>query len=153
MPAFGTDYTTPAQKTEQLNKNATSNIKYKLSMKNRSLDIRSYAGIQYGSNDTGKISRSLEVSEKINAENVNDGRSVKITKITQSKTYPTSHLVTMQVCAGKGNLYNPEVYVKSDIKSSNMKIWGLVKPNVCITKDLSMLANDQKTISVTFSKR
>jgi hypothetical protein len=152
VPVLATDNTTPAKDIGQENKTTTKpKMTYKLSMKNKYMKIKSYAGIETDSNNTKQAMPYLDVYKKTKIENLNDGRSVKITNVV-TKTIPTSHTVTIKVCAGTENIYNPEIYLKSDRDSSRMNVWGLVKSNVCKTSDISIFANDPSTISVAFSK-
>jgi len=146
VPAFA-DYTVPPKTEPKMPEHAKANMQYKLSMKNKSLSITAKFGIQ-GPNGTKQSPSPEDYKRAI--QDANDGRSIKITKIA---TTTDQHTVTVQVCAGKNNLYNPEISIRSDTQSSDVKIWGLVKPSACKVNDFSVQSKNKSSIRVTFSGR
>lgn len=80
-----------------------------------------------------------------------EGKSVKITKITQSRFLQVLYIVTIETCAGIGKLYSPELILKSDKESIALKISGLIMPKVCRTSEFFIRADNPNSISVIFS--
>ena len=142
-PALADNTVPPEPKMPE---HAKANMQYKLSMKNKSLSITAKSGIQ-GQNGTQS---PYPDDYKRAIPDANDGRSVRITKIA---TTSTQHTTTIQVCAGKNNLYNPEISIQSDTKSSDVKIWGIVKSSTCKVSDFSVQAKNKNSIRVAFSGR
>jgi len=139
------DNTVPPE--SKMPEHAKANMQYKLSMKNKSLSITAKSGIQ-GPNGTRQSPYPDDYKRA--ASDANDGRSVKITRIA---TTTTQHTVAIQVCAGKNNLYNPEISIRSDAKSSDVKIWGIVKSGTCKVSDFSVQAKNKNSIRAEFSGR
>jgi len=80
-----------------------------------------------------------------------EDKSVKITKITQSRFLQVLYIVTIETCAGKGKLYSPELILKSDKESITLKISGLIMPKACRTNEFFIRADNPNSISVSFS--
>jgi hypothetical protein len=81
-----------------------------------------------------------------------EDRSVKITSIKKSRTFPIVHIVTLEVCAGREKLYSPEIDIKSDRESITVKVSGLIMSKMCKNAEFFIRASDPATISVSFSK-
>jgi hypothetical protein len=82
-----------------------------------------------------------------------DSKSVKITKISKSRTLHIWHIVEIQVCAGMEKLYSPDLEIKSDRDTMQVTMWGLIMPKSCKSGEFFIAANDPSTISVIFSSQ
>ncbi|MGQ0605661.1 MAG: hypothetical protein ACT4OD_01735 [Candidatus Nitrosotenuis sp.] len=82
-----------------------------------------------------------------------DDKTVKITKISKSRTLHIWHIVEIQVCAGMENLYSPDLELHSDRDSIQVTIWGLIVPKSCKTTEFFIAADDPDSISVNFSRQ
>lgn len=80
-----------------------------------------------------------------------EDKSVKITKIIQSRFLQVLYVVTIETCAGKEKMYSPELILKSDKESVTLKISGLIMSNTCRTSEFFIRAGDPASISVVFS--
>jgi hypothetical protein len=80
-----------------------------------------------------------------------EDKSVKITKITQSRFLQVLYIVTIETCAGIDKLYSPELILKSDKDSVTLKISGLIMPKACRTNEFFIRADNPNSISVIFS--
>ncbi|QLH08828.1 hypothetical protein DSQ19_04435 [Candidatus Nitrosotenuis sp. DW1] len=80
-----------------------------------------------------------------------EDKSVKITKITQSRFLQVLYVVTIEICAGMDKLYSPELILKSDKESLTLKISGLIMPKACRTNEFFIRADNPYSISVSFS--
>lgn len=79
-----------------------------------------------------------------------DSKSVKILKITQTRTLHVWKIVQVQICAGPEKLYSPELKIDSDRDSIRVTVWGLIMPNTCKTNDFFIMADDPGSIVVSF---
>ncbi len=82
-----------------------------------------------------------------------EDKTVKITKITKSRTLSILHIVSLEICAGRERLYSPEIDLKSDRDSITVKISGLIMPKTCKSSEFFMRAEDPSSITAGFSKR
>jgi hypothetical protein len=80
-----------------------------------------------------------------------EDKSVKITKIIQSRFLQVLYVVAIETCAGKDKLYSPELTLKSDKESITLKISGLIMPKACRTNEFFIRADNPNSISVSFS--
>lgn len=80
-----------------------------------------------------------------------EDKSVKITKIIQSRFLQVLYVVAIETCAGKDKLYSPELILKSDKESITLKISGLIMPKACRTNEFFIRADNPNSISVSFS--
>ena len=77
-------------------------------------------------------------------------KSVKITKITKSRTLHVWSIVEVQVCAGMEKLYSPDLELTSDKHSVQVTMWGLFMPKSCKINEFFIRAEDHDSISVGF---
>lgn len=77
-------------------------------------------------------------------------KTVKVTKITKSRTLHVWHIVEVQVCAGAEKLYSPDLQLSSDRDTIKVTIWGLIMPKSCKTNEFFIRADDPDSISVRF---
>ena len=77
-------------------------------------------------------------------------KSVKIMKITKSRTLHAWSIVQVQVCAGAEKLYSPDLELRSDQDVVKVTIWGLIMPKSCKTNEFFIRAEDPGSISVSF---
>ncbi|MGQ0771860.1 MAG: hypothetical protein ACT4NT_03720 [Nitrososphaerota archaeon] len=82
-----------------------------------------------------------------------EDKTVKITKITKSRTLSILHIVSLEICAGRERLYSPEIDLKSDMDSITVKVYGLIMPKTCKPSEFFIRAEDPNSISVGFSKQ
>jgi hypothetical protein len=80
------------------------------------------------------------------------GKTIKITKITKSRTLAVLYIVSIEVCAGREKIYNPDLEIKSDRDSISVTLWGMIMSNTCKPNDYFIRANDPATISASFAK-
>lgn len=80
-----------------------------------------------------------------------EDKSVKITKIIQSRFLQVLYVVAIETCAGKDKLYSPELILKSDKESITLKISGLIMPKACRANEFFIRADNPNSISVSFS--
>jgi hypothetical protein len=78
---------------------------------------------------------------------------VKITQITKSRMLAILYIVTVEACAGRENMYSPELELKSDRDTLRVKMVGLIMPNACKSSDFFIRANNSDSISVSFFTR
>ncbi len=101
------------------------------------------------SKTTSKANPNLKHLKEIQAPL--EDKSVKITKIIQSRFLQVLYIVTIETCAGKDKLYSPELILKSDKESITLKISGLIMSKACRTSEFFIRADDPNSISVSFS--
>ena len=80
-----------------------------------------------------------------------DSKSVKILKITQTRTLHVWKIIHVQVCAGPEKLYSPELEIRSDRDTIRVTVWGLIMPNTCKTNDFFIMADDPNSVTVSFA--
>ncbi len=80
-------------------------------------------------------------------------KSIKITKISKSRTLHIWHIVEVQVCAGVDKLYSPDLELRSDRDLIQVTLWGLIMPNSCKSGQFFIAADDPNSISVNFSSQ
>lgn len=80
-----------------------------------------------------------------------DSKSVKVTKISKSRTLHIWHIAEIQVCAGMEKLYSPDLELRSDRDVIQVTLWGLIMPKTCKSGEFFIAANDPSTISVGFT--
>jgi hypothetical protein len=86
-------------------------------------------------------------------KNPTDSKSVKITKISKSRTLHVWHIVEVQVCAGMEKLYSPDLELRSDRDTIQVTMWGLIMPKSCKSGEFFIAANNPDSISVLFSSQ
>ena len=79
-------------------------------------------------------------------------KTIKITKITKSRTLAILYIVSIEVCAGREKIYNPDLEIKSDRESISVTLWGMIVSNTCKPNDYFIRANDPSSISAEFAK-
>lgn len=83
---------------------------------------------------------------------LDNDKKIKITKITKSRTLSVLYIVSIEVCAGREKIYNPDLEIKSDRDSISVTLWGMIMSNTCKPNDYFIRANDPATISASFAK-